>query len=478
MTFFLADNSFSFRWPLFVLTRAKSFLCCAIAFLAGEVISTMPIIAVLGAQWGDEGKGRVVDYLSSRVDIVARFQGGDNAGHTVVVGEEAFKLHLIPSGAISGKVSVLGNGMVINPFNLIKEVEELKKRNIEPRILISDRAHMILPYHQMIDKIQEELKKNMAVGTTKKGIGPAYADKAYRYGLRMGDLKNMEVLRQKLELFLAYKSILLNHFNIDYPSYEEMLHRLQEISAVLEPLIIDTVWFLNQKLAENKIILAEGAQGAHLDIDHGTYPFCTSSNTTSGGVCTGLGVPPSRIKYIIGVVKAYTTRVGGGPFPAELTDDQGDFLRKRGHEYGTTTGRPRRCGWLDLVLVKHAHMINGFTHLAITKLDVLTGLEKIKVVVGYQHPTYGKLDYIPSDMLVYAECEPILKSFKGWKELDEHDILENSEKGINALPTEVQEYLKFIEDFLHIPIFMVSFGPERHQCLILNDIPLKKDVEE
>ncbi|MEQ9716403.1 MAG: adenylosuccinate synthase [Candidatus Asgardarchaeum sp.] len=432
----------------------------------------MPIIAVVGSQWGDEGKGRVVDYLASRVDIVARYQGGDNAGHTVVVGNETFKFHLIPSGVVSGKLSILGNGMVINPFKLVKEIESLEARGIKPNIIISDRAHMILPYHQLLDGLQERIKGNLAAGTTKRGIGPTYADKMDRIGIRMVDLKDFSELKKKLELLFNYKLPIFEKYNIECPTPDEVLAKLEKIKDRLVPLIQDTSLILHKALEEGKWILAEGAQGTHLDIDHGIYPFTTSSNSTVGGVCTGLGVPPSEIKYVIGVVKAYTTRVGTGPVPTELKDEIGEYLRKRGHEYGTTTGRPRRCGWLDLVLVKHAHRLNRFTHLAITKLDVLSGLKELKVAVKYYHKDLGEIDYVPASMKEFAECKPIYETLPGWDDFSREEWTEICKGGIQKLPENVKKYIEFIEDYLKVPVMMASFGPERTQGILLRDITL------
>ncbi|MGQ4915873.1 MAG: adenylosuccinate synthase [Candidatus Asgardarchaeia archaeon] len=432
----------------------------------------MPIIAVIGAQWGDEGKGRVVDYLAERVDIVARYQGGDNAGHTVVIGKETYRLHHIPSGVISGKLSILGNGMVINPFRLIEEIDGLIARGIKPNLMISDRAHMILPYHQLLDGLQEKIKGKHAAGTTKRGIGPTYADKMNRIGLRMGDLKDFSLVKEKLDLLFQYKLPIFEKYNIEYPSPEEVLKKLEKIKDRLIPMIRDTSLVLNEALDSGKWILAEGAQGTHLDIDHGIYPYNTSSNSTVGGVCTGLGVPPSEIKYVIGVVKAYTSRVGTGPVPTELKDEIGEHLREKGHEYGTTTGRPRRCGWLDLVLVKHAHRLNKFTHIVITKLDVLSGLKELKVAVKYNHKDYGEIDYVPASMKEFAECEPIYETLPGWDNLSDEEWTEICKGGIQKLPTSTKQYIEFVEEYLKVPVLMASFGPERNQGILMSELSL------
>ena len=430
----------------------------------------MPIIAVIGAQWGDEGKGRVVDYLANRVDIVARYQGGNNAGHTVVIGKETYRLHHIPSGVISGKLSVLGNGMVINPFKLIEEMDDLINRGIKPNLMISDRAHIILPYHQVLDSLQEHIKGKLAAGTTKRGIGPTYADKMNRIGIRMGDLKDFSVLKEKLDLLFQYKLPIFDKYGVEYITPDKVLKDLEKIKDRLVPLIQDTSVKLNDALDEGKWIMAEGAQGTHLDIDHGIYPYNTSSNSTVGGVCTGLGVPPSEIKYVIGVVKAYTTRVGTGPVPTELKNEIGNHLREKGHEYGTTTGRSRRCGWLDLALVKHAHRLNRFTHIVLTKLDVLSGLKELKIAVKYKHKDYGEIDYVPASMNEFAECEPIYETLPGWDDLSEENWTRICESGIQSIPENVKKYIDFIENYLKIPVLMASFGPERKQGILMSEL--------
>ena len=432
----------------------------------------MPIVAVLGSQWGDEGKGRVVDYLAKRVDIVARFQGGDNAGHTVVVGNQTFKLHLLPSGVVTGKLSVIGNGVVVNPFTLIKEMDELSARGVKLNIVVSDRAHLILPYHKLLDGLQERIKGKFAAGTTKRGIGPTYADKMARIGIRMGDLKDFSELRDKIELLFKYKQPIFERYNIEYPKPEHVINELEKIRNRLLPMIKDTSILLHDALAEGKWVLAEGAQGAHLDIDHGIYPYTTSSNATIGGVCTGLGVPASEIKYVIGVVKAYTTRVGAGPVPTELTDKIGEYLRDRGHEYGTTTGRPRRCGWLDLVLVKHAHRLNGFTHIVLTKIDVLSGLKEIKIAVKYHHNELGDIDYVPASMKDFANCTPVYEVLPGWEDISAAEWANICKQGVDKIPSPARKFVKFVEDYLGVPVMMASFGPEREQGVLLQDIEL------
>ncbi|MCD6485496.1 MAG: adenylosuccinate synthase [Candidatus Odinarchaeota archaeon] len=432
----------------------------------------MPIVAVLGSQWGDEGKGRVVDYLAKRVDIIARFQGGDNAGHTVVVGNQTFKLHLLPSGVVTGKLSVIGNGVVVNPFTLVEEMDALEARGIKPNIVVSDRAHIILPYHRILDGLQERIKGKFAAGTTRKGIGPTYADKMARIGIRIGDLKDLTGLKEKIELIYKYKQPLFEKYNIECPKPEKVLEDLRKVRERLLPLITDTTVLLHEALAEGKWILAEGAQGAHLDIDHGVYPYTTSSNATIGGVCTGLGVPASEIRYVIGVVKAYISRVGAGPVPTELTNEIGDYLRERGREYGTTTGRPRRCGWLDLVLVKHSHRLNGFTHIVLTKIDVLSGLKEIKVAVKYKHSELGEIDYVPASMKDFAGCEPVYETLPGWDDISPEEWANICKQGVDRIPENTMKYIKFIEGYLNVPVMMASFGPEREQGILLQDIEL------
>ncbi|MGQ4833753.1 MAG: adenylosuccinate synthase [Candidatus Asgardarchaeia archaeon] len=432
----------------------------------------MPVVAVIGSQWGDEGKGRVVDYLANRVDIVARFQGGDNAGHTVVVGDKTFKLHLIPSGVVSGKLSVLGNGMVINPLKLVEEIKSLEAQRVHPNIVISERAHMVLAYHQLLDGLQERIKGKFAAGTTKRGIGPTYADKMNRIGLRMIDLKDLSELKEKINLLYEYKKPIFEKFDIDAPTPEKVFEDLKKVRDKLVPLIKDTSIILNEALDEGKWILAEGAQGTHLDIDQGIYPFTTSSNTTVGGVCTGLGIPPSEIRYVIGIVKAYVTRVGTGPVPTELTDEIGEYIREKGHEYGTTTGRPRRVGWLDLVLVKHSHRLNRFTHIVITKIDVLSGLKEIKVATKYRHKDLGEIDYVPASMKEFAECKPVYENVPGWEELSPEEWTKRIEKGYENLPENVRKYIEFIENYLNVPVLMASFGPERSQGIMLHELEL------
>ncbi|MBT9546631.1 MAG: adenylosuccinate synthetase [Candidatus Sericytochromatia bacterium] len=393
----------------------------------------MKMQIVVGAQWGDEGKGKIVDFLSESADYIVRYQGGNNAGHTVIVGPETFKLHLVPSGICRGKQSVLGNGVVINPVALAQEIKQLEARGIEVqgKLWLSSRAHLILAEHIQRDMAQEEARSTK-VGTTGKGIGPAYTDKITRKGIRLGEWTYSETL-----------------------SSEE-----HEALQFLQPLIADTTQLLHEALENGKKILLEGAQGTFLDIDHGTYPFVTSSNCSSGGACTGTGLPPTAITAVNGILKAYTTRVGNGPFPTELLDETGEFLQQKGHEFGTTTGRKRRCGWLDLVMANYARRINGIDRWSITKLDVLSGLEEIKVCTGYRYQGELLKGY-PADVRTLEGAEPVYETHPGWQE-----SLDNC-RSLNDLPEAARNYLKMIEDKTQTPIALVSWGPERTQTLIV-----------
>ena len=419
----------------------------------------MTVNLVIGTQWGDEGKGKVVDYFSKNADYVVRFQGGANAGHTIKVGDEVYKLHLTPSGVIQGKVGIIGNGMVIDPETLIEEMDELTKRGIKPKILISDRVNIIMPYHKMLDGAEEKLLGDKKIGTTKKGIGPCYTDKIARKGIRAIDLINRDTLSKKLDDILTVKQKIFSIYNIDIKlNKKEILEKYLEYGKFLKDYIVPTQITINKAISSGKNILFEGAQGTMLDVDYGTYPFTTSSHTIAGGSCIGAGVGPHQIGDIIGIVKAYTTRVGEGPLPTELLDKTGKYLQTKGGEFGATTGRPRRCGWLDLVVVNHSCTVSGINKIAITKLDVLGGLKTIKVCVKYN--LNGKeIDYFPADINAVKKCIPVYKEFKGW------DDIKNNPKKITDLPKETQEYLKFIEKYLKIPIALVSIGPGRKETI-------------
>ena len=419
----------------------------------------MTVNLVIGTQWGDEGKGKVVDYFSRNADYVVRFQGGANAGHTIKVGDEVYKLHLTPSGVIQGKVGIIGNGMVIDPETLIEEMDELTKRGIKPNLLISDRVNIIMPYHKILDGAEEKLLGDKKIGTTKKGIGPCYTDKITRKGIRAIDLINIDTLSKKLDDIIPIKQKLFSIYNIDIKlNKKEILEKYIEYGKFLKDYIVPTQITINKAIESGKNILFEGAQGTMLDVDYGTYPFTTSSHTIAGGSCIGAGVGPHQIGDIIGIVKAYTTRVGEGPLPTELFDKTGKYLQTKGGEFGATTGRPRRCGWLDLVVVNHSCTVSGINKLAITKLDVLGDLKTIKVCVKY-NLNDKEIDYFPADINEVKECIPIYKELKGW------DDIKTNPKKITDLPKETQEYLKFIEKYLKIPIALVSIGPGRKETI-------------
>lgn len=423
----------------------------------------MSATVLVGSQWGDEGKGKIVDILSENFDIVARYQGGANAGHTVIIGEKQYILHLIPSGILRENViCVIGNGVVIDPQALLDEITLLESHgiNVNGRLFISQNAHLIMPYHKLLDSISESGEQK--IGTTGRGIGPCYIDKYARKGIRIVDLLNRTELERKIRLNLKEKNDLLrkiySHEGLDV---EEIVKQYLEFDKTIDKYIKDVPSFLNQALDEGKSILLEGAQGTFLDVDHGTYPFVTSSNPTSGGACTGTGIPPTRIDSVIGIVKAYTTRVGNGPFPTELTGEDGEKLRKIGSEYGATTGRPRRCGWFDAFLVAYSKMINGITSAAITKLDVLSQYEKIKVCVGYE--LNGKrLKTFPTSVEQLNEVIPVYEEVDGWME----DI--SNCDSYDKLPVKTKEYLNFISEQAGINISIVSVGPKRKQTFWVN----------
>ncbi|HOI77136.1 MAG TPA: adenylosuccinate synthase [Methanofastidiosum sp.] len=422
------------------------------------------LLAIIGSQWGDEGKGKVTDIYAENSDIVVRFQGGNNAGHTIVVGDKTYKFHLMPSGAVHKKSLVLGNGVVVDPKVLIEEIEKLKKDGFNPDISISDRANIIMPYHRILDGIEEKMKGALAAGTTRKGIGPCYSDKISRFGIRFSDLLDLEVFRDKLNLIVPIKQKIFDAFGEDVNlNIESIFNEYVSYRVYLKDYIKDTSVFLNNAYDQGKNILMEGAQGTHLDIDHGIYPFTTSSNTNAGGICTGSGISPKKIDRIVGITKAYTSRVGEGPFPTELLDKEGEYLREKGKEFGTTTGRPRRCGWLDLVLVKYSCLLNNFSGLAITKIDVLTEMKKLKICYAYDYK--GKIIHdFPSNMKILSECKPLYAEFDGWEEFDWKKI-----KDAKSLPTQLQAYTKYIEEQTKTPICMISYGPKRDETLIIKD---------
>ncbi|MGL4392293.1 MAG: adenylosuccinate synthase [Fusobacteriaceae bacterium] len=420
---------------------------------------------VVGTQWGDEGKGKIIDVLGHKADLVVRFQGGNNAGHTVVVNGEKFILHLLPSGMLHGKGKcIIGPGVVIDPKVLLKELEVLNAKGAKTdHLFISDRAHIIMPYHVMLDGLKEDNAKNK-IGTTRRGIGPCYADKISRTGIRVVDFLDMDLFAKKLRDNLEEKNILFEKiYGVAPLKFEEIFEEYKNYAELLKHRIIDSTPIINKALDENKFVLFEGAQAMMLDIDHGTYPYVTSSSPTAGGVAVGAGVSPRKLDRIIGVMKAYTTRVGEGPFVTELLDDTGEQLRKVGYEYGATTGRPRRCGWLDLVVGKYAVDINGLTDIVVTKIDCLTGLDKIKICVGYEIDG-KKLSSVPASTESLARAKAIYEELDGWKE----DITQI--KNYDELPTNCKKYLKKMEEILKCGISVVSVGPDRTQNIIVREI--------
>jgi adenylosuccinate synthase len=422
-------------------------------------------IVIVGTQWGDEGKGKIVDLLAEYVDLVVRFQGGNNAGHTMVVDGEQFISHLVPSGILQKKACLIGNGVVVDPAVLVEELDKLKDKGIDtgPALLkISEKAHVIMPYHKQIDLARERMKGDQKIGTTGRGIGPCYEDKASRRGIRFVELIDAEVFRETVRAVLEEKNFYLEHYLSAEPlDPEPIIDQYQGYAERLAPHVVNISIVMNQALKAGKQILFEGAQGTHLDIDHGTYPFVTSSNTVSGNACCGAGIGPKEITGVIGIVKAYTTRVGRGPFPTELFDEIGDTLQKKGAEFGATTGRKRRCGWLDTVLLRNAARLNGLTGLVITKLDVLDGLESLKICTGYAY-NGETLDDFPASLKILGACKPVFETLPGWPE----DI--SGIRKIGNLPKNARHYLDRIEELLETPIDIVSVGPGRDETIIIN----------
>lgn len=422
----------------------------------------MPVTVIVGSQWGDEGKGKIVDLLSVDADIVARYQGGANAGHTIVIGDKKYILHLIPSGILSeGTTCIIGNGVVIDPVALFEEIRMLESNGIsvKGRLFISHKAHLIMPYHKLLDTMSEN-KGNTKIGTTGRGIGPAYIDKAKRTGIRIVDLLDKKAFSEKLRKNITeYNDILKKIYDAKEIDADEVIDAYLKFDELVDPYIKDTTLFLNTAIRDNKNIIVEGAQGALLDVDHGTYPYVTSSNPTSGGACTGLGIPPTAVSRIIGITKAYTTRVGNGPFPSELNDETGNYLRDKGWEYGSTTGRPRRCGWLDLVALRYSVMINGISEIALTKLDVLDELDEIKVCNAYL--SNGKeLKSFPVDLPTLDNIECSYETLPGWNQ-------NLSQFGsFDELPDATKNYLEYIENFTGARISIISLSPDRMQTLI------------
>jgi len=422
----------------------------------------MPVQIILGAQWGDEGKGKMVDLLSAKAHVVARYQGGANAGHTVVIGGKKFILHLIPSGILQpNTICVIGNGVVIDPAALLHEIALLAKQNVQVqgRLLLSHRAHLVMPYHKLLDQSREETGTQKKIGTTGRGIGPAYVDKAHRMGIRLVDLLDAETLQEKIGQNLQEKNALLSAvYGKAHLDAETIFQEYRRFAGQIDSYVTDTSHYLNQAIAENKTIICEGAQGALLDVDFGTYPYVTSSTPTSGGACTGLGIGPTKIDTVMGVIKAYTTRVGMGPFPTEIHGEPGEQLRALGHEYGATTGRPRRCGWFDAVVANYSAQINGIDAWALTKLDVLDTFAEIKLCVAYRYRGQ-ELKTFPAEIHVLENCEPVYEIFSGWQESTANV------RRFDNLPRAAQEYLKAVQQITSIPIQIVSVGSDREQTI-------------
>jgi adenylosuccinate synthase len=423
-------------------------------------------IVIVGTQWGDEGKGKIVDLLAEHADFVVRFQGGNNAGHTMVVNGEQFISHLVPSGILQGKTCFIGNGVVVDPEVLLNEIETLKHKGISispENLMISERAHVIMPYHKQVDHAREKMKGDQKIGTTGRGIGPAYEDKATRRGIRFVDLLDSRSFEDKVRSILDEKNFYLKHYmNSETVEPETVIESYKDYSQKLAPYVTNISIVIDEAIKGGKQVLFEGAQGTHLDIDHGTYPYVTSSSTVSGNACCGSGVGPGNISGVMGIVKAYTTRVGAGPFPTELFDQVGDKIQEKGVEFGATTGRRRRCGWLDTVIVRNAVRLNGLTGLVITKLDVLGGLDPLKICTAYEYE--GKtMNHFPADLKVLAKCKPVYEEHPGWNE----DI--SKLKTFEELPENAQKYLKRIEELTRTTVDIVSVGPGRDETMVLKN---------
>ncbi|QLH75757.1 MAG: adenylosuccinate synthase [Methanomassiliicoccales archaeon] len=430
-------------------------------------------IAIIGTQWGDEGKGKITDYIAEDADMVVRYQGGNNAGHTIKVGDETFALHLLPSGILrDGVINVIGNGVVIDPDELLREMDAVKaKGHSMDGLRISDRANIIMKYHRALDGAEERKRGAKGVGTTGRGIGPCYSDKMARYGIRVGDLLDEASLKERLELVYPIKK--RNLESLDGPeieSMEMMFKDLLEKGKVLAKYVVDASVLVNEAIENGKKVLFEGAQGTMLDVDHGTYPYVTSSNCISGGICTGVGVGPNKVNEIIGVVKAYTTRVGAGPFPTELKDATGEHLMNKGGEFGATTGRPRRCGWLDMVIVNYAVRLNGLTQIALTKLDVLNGMKKVKVATAYEID--GKVvRHFPASIRDLEKAKPLYSEFDGWDDWTPDELARMMKAGYSSLPKNLREYVSFIEKEGRTKVSIISLGKERDKTI---DMRVKK----
>jgi adenylosuccinate synthase len=426
----------------------------------------MPAIVLVGAQWGDEGKGKATDLLGSRVDAVVKFNGGNNAGHTIVVDGEKYALHLLPSGILTpGCTPVIGNGVVVDLGVLFEEIDGLEARGVDTsRLVVSGSAHVITPYNRTLDKVTERFLGNAKIGTTGRGIGPTYADKMSRIGIRVQDLFDDEVLRNKVSGALNLKNqTLVKIYNRKAFDVDAVVAELAGYRDRLRPMVEDTVLLLDRMLREGRTVVLEAGQATLLDVDHGTYPFVTSSNATAGGACTGSGIPPTRIDRVIAVVKAYTTRVGEGPFPTELLDTKGELLRNAGAEFGTTTGRPRRCGWFDAPIARYAERVNGVTDFVLTKLDVLTGLAEVPVCVGYDVDGERHAE-VPTDQAKFARAVPIYETFPGWTE----DI--SAARTIDDLPRNARDYVAALEAMINAPISVIGVGPGRDETVVVRDL--------
>ena len=426
----------------------------------------MTSVVVVGTQWGDEGKGKITDFLSQDAEVIARYQGGDNAGHTIVIDGKKFKLHLIPSGIFfPEKISVIGNGVVVNPKSLVKELEYLHAEGVSTESLrISDRAHVILPYHIKLDQLQEAAKGDNKIGTTNKGIGPAYMDKAARVGIRIADLLDKEIFADRLKTNLAEKNRLFSKmYEAEELSFDEIFEEYYAYGQQIKQYVTDTSVILNDALDAGKRVLFEGAQGVMLDIDQGTYPFVTSSNPVAGGVTIGSGVGPSKINKVVGVCKAYTSRVGDGPFPTELFDEVGERIREVGHEYGTTTGRPRRVGWFDSVVMRHSRRVSGITNLSLNCIDVLSGLDTVKICVAYDLDG-ERIDYYPASLGQLRRCKPIYEELTGWEEAI------TGCRSLDELPENARNYVRRVGELVGVRISTFSVGPGREQTNILESV--------
>jgi adenylosuccinate synthase len=427
----------------------------------------MPGIAVIGTQWGDEAKGKVTDYLAEKADRVVRYNGGANAGHTVVVNGKVYKFRLVPSGVLHGRRVCIGNGVVIDPEILMEELNRLRGEGFKPNLGVSDRAHITFGFHRVLDGLQERFKGNLKAGTTKRGVGPTYSDKAARFGIRVADLLDEDALSRKLDVLLNFsQNLITSVYGSDQLLDKDKIFReAVEFGRKIAASVCDVSAEINEALDRDETVIFEGAQGTLLDIDHGLYPYGSSSNTIAGGACTGVGVGPARINEVIGVTKAYTSRVGEGPVPTELTGKVGEQIREVGHEYGTATGRPRRCGWLDLVPVKYSVRLSGVSKLVVTKLDVLGGINPLKVCVGYSAD--GKrVDTVPASLSLFERCKPVYEELEGWsKRTDWRRIVA---EGYDALPKQAKTYLERIEEFTGVPVSIVSVGPERRETIVIS----------